>query len=276
VGTGIFSSGAGTLNIATAGSNRLSVDPSGNVGIGTNTPAQSLEVEGISSLGPAGSVYGYSVNGSSPGPYPTIGFNTYGSSYVAGATGYGGILQFQNGDGKLVYYSASAASAGTPHATNVPRFTIAANGRVGIGTTSLQNEQLHVEAVDSTAIYANTANTGLGMNTGVAAFSDSGHGVYGSSISNVGVLGNSSSSFGIAGESTSSYGVYGTSVSNYAGYFQGDVYVTGTLTQHSTPEGGSLEPHLWTARSHAVSSGELDLEAETRTGSAARTHRAGG
>jgi hypothetical protein len=204
------------------------VDPSGNVGIGTNSPAQSLEVEGITSLGPAGSVYGYSVNGSTPGPYPTIGFNAYGPSYIAGATGYGGILQFENGDGKLIYYTGSNVSVGTAHA-NVPRFTIAANGRVGIGTTSPVNGQLHVEAVDSTAIYANTANTGLGMSDGVVAFSDSGQGVYGSSTSNVGVLGTSTSSFGIAGESTSAYGVWGFSSTNYAGYFQGNVLVTGCL-----------------------------------------------
>jgi hypothetical protein len=49
-GTGIFSSGAGALNIATGGTNRLSVAPngdvsvSGNVGIGTSTPSGPLHV----------------------------------------------------------------------------------------------------------------------------------------------------------------------------------------------------------------------------------------
>jgi hypothetical protein len=176
-GTGIFSSGTGTLNVATAGSNRLSVDPSGNVGIGTNTPSQSLEVDGITSLGPAGSVYGYSVNASTPPAYPTIGFNAYGTTYIAGATGYGGILQFENGDGKLIYYTGSNVSAGTPHA-NVPRFTIAANGLVGIGTTTPFNGLLDVEvsgASPGTAVYGRIGGTG----TGIAGISANGDGVYG-------------------------------------------------------------------------------------------------
>jgi hypothetical protein len=44
-GTGIFSSGAGSLNIATGGSPSVSVTSNGNVGIGTNTPVQKLDVE---------------------------------------------------------------------------------------------------------------------------------------------------------------------------------------------------------------------------------------
>src|SRR5215831_7122044 len=43
-GTGIFSSAAGNVNIATAGTSRLNVGPSGNVGIGTTTPEDQLEV----------------------------------------------------------------------------------------------------------------------------------------------------------------------------------------------------------------------------------------
>jgi hypothetical protein len=211
-GTGIFSSGAGTLNVATSGSNRLSVDPSGNVGIGTNTPAQSLEVEGITSLGPAGSVYGYSVNGSTPGPYPTIGFNAYGPTYIAGTTGYGGILQFQNGNGSLIYYTGSNVSAGTPHATPVPRFTIAANGLVGIGTTTPGFGLLDVEA------------------------SGSGDGVYGFS----------SSGRGITGASPNGYGVYGTTGVGYAGYFQGPVNVTGCISASnlSCPSDARLKENI--------------------------------
>jgi hypothetical protein len=44
--TGLYSSGADTVNIATGGVNRLSVVNSGNVGIGTTSPTQLLEVSG--------------------------------------------------------------------------------------------------------------------------------------------------------------------------------------------------------------------------------------
>jgi hypothetical protein len=45
-GTGIYSSGTGTVNIATGGTNSVTVAPNGNVGIGTATPAAKLEVDG--------------------------------------------------------------------------------------------------------------------------------------------------------------------------------------------------------------------------------------
>ncbi len=130
----------GNVSIGTSALNaRLSVAGNtvitGNVGIGTTTPAQTLEVNGVTSLGAPGGVYGYLVDGGSPGPYPTLAFNSYGTSYKAGVAGYGGVLQFQDGNGSLIYYTSSNVAAGAAH-TSTARLAISATGAVGIGTTA--------------------------------------------------------------------------------------------------------------------------------------------
>jgi hypothetical protein len=86
--------------------------------------------------------------------------------------------------------------------------------------------------------------------TGVYGFSPGGFGIEGRSTSSSGVYGQSTSTIGVEGRSTSGTGVWaqstsgtglegrsttgtgvrGQSTSGYAGYFQGNVHVTGTLT----------------------------------------------
>jgi hypothetical protein len=58
----------------------------------------------------------------------------------------------------------------------------------------------------------------------------SGFGVYGQTAGGDGVVGESTSGRGVVGSSGSGYGVYGQSAKSYAGYFLGNVRVTGTLT----------------------------------------------
>ena len=66
----------------------------GNVGIGTPSPAHALDVNGTTALGAPGGVYGFSIASLYPGPYPSLGFNAFytGSGYLAGALGYGCLL----------------------------------------------------------------------------------------------------------------------------------------------------------------------------------------
>lgn len=129
---------------------RVRILSNGRVGIGTNSPNQTLEVNGVTSMGAPGSVYGYRL-GNAAGPhFPTLGFNSHGATYLAGSAGYGGILQFQNGDGKLIYYTGTNVAAGAAH-VNTPRFAIVSNGNVGIGTTN-PISKLEIAAQDGLAI----------------------------------------------------------------------------------------------------------------------------
>ena len=84
--------------------------------------------------------------------------------------------------------------------------TIDSDGKVGIGTP-IPSARLEVE--------------GLINDDGVASYtSGTGISVYGEN--------STSGNFGFLGDL--GYGVYGYSISGYAGYFQGDMRVTGNLT----------------------------------------------
>jgi hypothetical protein len=111
--------------------------------------------------------------------------------------------------------------------------------------------QIHIEG-DSTGALIVSSNGSIGF--GVYGSSTGGYGVWGETISGYGVTGRSGSSYGVFGTSTSGRGVYGRSGSstgvygysndatgvygttdsasgNWAGYFLGNVQVTGNLSK---------------------------------------------
>jgi hypothetical protein len=81
---------------------------------------------------------------------------------------------------------------------NQIRMAITTGGYVGIGTTT-PGAKLHVVDAGSVATVRGTSTDGVG----------------------------------VSGESTNLFGVYGTSANSWAGYFSGNVYVSGTVTQGS-------------------------------------------
>jgi hypothetical protein len=97
---------ADTVTFETAGSERMRIDSSGNVGIGTTSPASKLDVY---SSGGANLALNHSISG---GTYPKasgIGLGAPSTSYSVSSDG--GTIAFQGGAG---LYAESTASSGNP------------------------------------------------------------------------------------------------------------------------------------------------------------------
>ena len=109
--TGIFFPAADTIAAATGGTERLRIDSSGNVGIGTSSPDYRLQIEG-------------------PGTGVTsrIGITntTTGSTLEVGSDGNGGFMATSGAYGNLFYTNGSE------------RARIDSSGNVGIGTSTIE------------------------------------------------------------------------------------------------------------------------------------------
>jgi hypothetical protein len=225
-GTGIFSSGAGTLNIATGGTTRLSVAPSGNVAIGTTTSSTAkLYVEN----GSDNAVVGTSSGGNGTGVIGTSStwIGVYGGGPQAGVHGDSlsghGVESYSN-EGTGVY-GVSSANIGT-----------------GVYGTGSSKGVFGVSTGDNgTGVYGTGGEAGVyGLSGGVgvwgASSGDNGTGVFGSGDA-TGVFGHSSSGAGVSGSSNTNYGVFGSvqdgvNGTGWAGYFAGNAKVVGYLDVH--------------------------------------------
>ena len=111
--------------------NRMVIDVSGNVGIGTSSPVASLHVAG------ATTIFGVGEASATPGAATVRGAN------AAGTDKFGANLNIQpsngtgtGGSGAINFLTAVAGSTGTVANTMATTMTVSSNGSVGIGTTS--------------------------------------------------------------------------------------------------------------------------------------------
>jgi hypothetical protein len=200
VGTGIFSSGAGVVNIATGGANRVQVS-NDRVDIATtnalspslriSTPGEGIRLQGQATGNPNAAWLSFYDAAGTPIGYVGDGASGDSSTYLASYS--------QN----VYLYTAVGAA-----------LTATANGRVGIGTTSPQSKL---------EVLGDAAGSGIAQ-TAIRGASPDGYGVIGSGGTGTGVFG--TGHVAIWGQANQGSG-------NWAGFFNGDVFVSGAFVNSS-------------------------------------------
>ena len=99
--SGIYSSGAGTVSVATAGANRLTVAANGNVGIGTTTPGSTLDVAGDINL--SGQIR------TSLGSSTLLGYDAFFNVAVGPGAGRGGTANTALGFSALAFANSTGS-----------------------------------------------------------------------------------------------------------------------------------------------------------------------
>ena len=167
------------MTFYTGGSERLRIDTSGNVGIGTSSPTQKLDVNGVSRL--ADSIYGVgSIELGSQGTGDRVAYLDFHSSGTPGAidnsariirnagvngslsieqTGTGSIDFVNGGSQRLTITSAGNVGIGTSSPAAIGgTLSVVANGNTGTGyfrnlaTSGITSDQLQVSVSQSTSL----------------------------------------------------------------------------------------------------------------------------
>jgi len=174
--TGIFSSAADTFNVATAGTERMRIDSSGNVGIGTS-PSSELHVKG------SGEILRLETTATTGSNY--INFNDADENKAFLGLGSGADDSFS---------ISLLSNASLKFATNsTERMRIDSSGNVGIGTTSPAAELHVVESGTGTGTGGITSETASGGGNAGYGFRTNGTNRY--SITLIGSAGSESLRF---------------------------------------------------------------------------------
>ena len=131
--TGLFSPGADTVALATAGSNRLHISSGGLVGIGTTSPGYLLDIQSTSATLRIRNTTAPATGGTSSLLFEGL------NNFSAASQSYINNIQAGNSGATQLTFGTS----GTVDATATERLRITSAGNVGIGTTA-PNRKLEV------------------------------------------------------------------------------------------------------------------------------------
>jgi hypothetical protein len=177
---------------------------------------------------------GYGVSGTSTG----VGYGVYGSSTSywgikgSGASGIWGVATASNGTGVA---GESPVGYGV-HGSSTSGWGVRGSGASGIWGVASASSGTGV-AGQSPSGYGVTGSTGGGASvSGVSGTSTGANGVGVSGLATngavaLGVWGSTTGGRGVYGSASTGVGVYGASNSGWAGYFLGNVNVTGNLSK---------------------------------------------
>jgi len=150
--TGMFFPAADTIAFSEGGVESMRIDSSGNVGIGTSSPAQKLQVVGtLSSLG--GSITANMSSDGSNGVY-----ETNGACFLRSTTSNPVILGTNNTERMRIDSSGNVGIGTTTPATIGALLSTVANANIGVGyfrnlaTSGITSDQLQVGVSQSTSL----------------------------------------------------------------------------------------------------------------------------
>lgn len=223
---------------STIGNSAL-IQKSGNIGIGTSSPANKLTVIASSGSGVYGASTGTNGNGVvGEANNGTAAYGVWGkSSGGRGVNGSSSTGQGVNGissSGVGVFGTSSssdgvASQSGGSGKSGVYGFNSHSAGYGVFGRNTANGNYGYLGG--ARGVYGHSSGTAVRGESSGGSLSSTG--VSGTAAIGTGVSGYCGSGIGVYGASNSGTGIYGKSVSGKAGYFTGNVQITGNLTKGS-------------------------------------------
>jgi len=224
---GTLNNGTLTVVDSTASQTRMVINSSGNVGIGTTSPAYPLTI-----AAPVAQMQLHSTGANNA--VVSFGFGSLPNTAIIGAGPANGIVVGQNpGDLGLAAYNRNILFS-TANGGSSAQLVINSNGNVGIGTTTPQ-AALHVQSAGGAYFDTSAGNgigLGVGLNPGIIGITGRGAttdlSIWGPRL-NVGLNTAGGSNFNVAGNVSIGSGYAGTAAPSNGLLVQGNVGI-GTTT----------------------------------------------